>query len=312
MNDQGAKGRPVGRGVGTRLAHRLSDAHCRIVDSEPKRDEIAYLCSDFIRHTLPHRQCASNTFERRNGEDAITLMAPPTIGLPYGRWPRTILSFLTTQAVRTNSREIDLGPSLSGFLKSLGAHSTGGATGTIRAFKLQAVRTLAMSVTLSRLDEVRAQLQNSPVADNFEIAWAGISTDRRSVLPARVCLGERIFHRMVTSAVPLDLRAVRALQQSPMSFDLYAWLTYRAYRLPASHATLIAWEGLQAQFGAGYADQSDFKIAFRQALSRVKMVYPTIRCQMTDGHLVMHRSPPSVRHAPSRRSTKPADRPVDN
>lgn len=170
MNDQGANGQPAGHGVGTRLAHRLSDAHCRIVESEPARDEIVFLCSDFVRHTLPHRACASNTFERRDGEDTITLMAPPNIGLPYGRWARGILIFLTTQAVRTNSREIDLGPSLSGFLKSLGADATGGATGTIRAFKLQAVRTLAMSATLSRLDEVKAQLQNSPVADNFEIA----------------------------------------------------------------------------------------------------------------------------------------------
>ena len=40
----------------SRLAHRLADAHCRIYASAPAGDQIAFMCSSFVRFTLPHRR----------------------------------------------------------------------------------------------------------------------------------------------------------------------------------------------------------------------------------------------------------------
>jgi hypothetical protein len=196
--------------------------------------------------------------------------------------------------LRTREREIDLGPSLSAFMKTLGCSVTGGRTGSIRAFKEQLLRTASLTSTISLVTDQQAQLQNAPVADDFKISWIVVGTDSRSGLPARIRLGERVFDQMLHSAVPLDMRAVKAIQQSPLSFDLYAWLTFRAPRLAATHATRIAWPELQAQFGSAYAAQSDFKIAFRSALAQVQMVYPTLRCEANGSYLLLRKSPPSV------------------
>ena len=280
-------------GRGRRFA-RLVDAHCQIAAAPPAGDDIGFLLSTLVRFTLPHRQCRSHMFERCDGDRLMTFMAPPSIGLPCGMWPRLLLIYLTTRAVRTRNREVDLGASLSAFMKALGCTITGGRTGSIRAFKEQLLRTASLTSTVSHLTDQQAQFENVPVADSFDISWIVVGTNSRSGLPARIRLGERVFDQMRQSAVPLDMRAVRAIRQSPLAFDLYAWLTFRAPRLAATHVTRISWIELRAQFGAGYATQSDFTIAFRSALAQVQMVYPALRCDATGSHFLLRKSAPSV------------------
>lgn len=273
---------------------QLVDAHCRIGAAPPSKAEIGFICSCFVRHTLPHSAIAANAIQRRDGNLGVTFMSPPDIGLPYGKIPRLVLMYLTTQAVRTKSRDIDLGVSMSSFIKSLFASVTGGRHGSIRSFKNQLLRTLSFTTTTSLLDDDQAQLTNAPLSDTYEVHWAALQTDERSGLPARVRLGERMFKRMLESAVPIDLRAVRALQQSALALDVYFWTTYRAPRVARTHAARISWTDLHAQFGTGYKSPSDFRIAIRQALERVQMVYPALRYSVADAHLVLHRSAPSV------------------
>lgn len=227
-------------------------------------------------------------------------MCPSDIGLPYGRIPRLLLIRFTTLAVRERSSVIELGRSLSSVMKALGMTPTGGRNGNIQPFKEQVLRTLSLLATQSLFADECAQLRNAPLADEFEIHWSALDGLPRTGLPARLRLGERMFHEMLTRAVPLDLRAVKALQQSALALDVYFWTTYRVHvgwrTLPAS----IAWAALHKQFGTAYASQSDFTIAFRHALAHVQMVYPALRCSTTDAHLILYRSDPSVRRRPSR------------
>ena len=50
--------------------------------------------------------------------------------LPFGNLPRLILAWVSTEAVRTQSRELILGSSLSEFMGKLGMDSIGGARGS--------------------------------------------------------------------------------------------------------------------------------------------------------------------------------------
>lgn len=277
-----------------RLLDRLVEANCSIKASPPQRKDIVYLCALLVRCTLPHRAQAETQFERRDGDYAITFMSPGSVGLPFGMWPRLFLKFLSTEVVLTGQREIVLGSSMSAFVRSLGVSPTGGPNGSLHGFRSQLLRTLALMATLTRFGDGQATLQNCPVADRFEILWTGLGTERDGVTPSKVVIGERMFQEMLSSPVPLDRRALRAVQQSPLATDIYAWTTYRAYRLPASHPTCIPWASLRIQFAAGYGSESDFKAAFRSALRQVQMVYPTLRCEATPAHFVMWRSPPSV------------------
>lgn len=237
---------------------------------------------------------SAHTLERRNGNQRVTFMAPPAIGLPYGMVARLLLIHFTTLVVRGRCRDIELGSSMAALMDALCTTSTGGARGTIPMLKAQLIRLLALTTTLTLIDSKHACLTNAPLSDQFEIHWAALDTDRRSGLPARVRIGERMFKEMLTSAVPVDMRAVRALRQSTFALDLYLWTTYRAHRVAESHPAPIAWSQLAEQFGAAYARETDFKIAFRQALAQVQAVYPRLQCRLTETHFELYRSPPSV------------------
>lgn len=293
---QPERGNDLPRG---RQFDRLINAHCAITDAPPSGNDIGFICSCFIRFPLPHGPAGSQ-FERFDGDFRATFMAPPSIGLPFGRVPRLLLIHFTTQAVRTRSRDIALGPSLSNFMKSLFTRPTGGRHGSIKPFKEQLLRTLSLSTTQSLLSNGHARLTNVPVADEFEVHWSALEGTAKSGLPAFLRLGERMFTEMLTRAVPVDLRAVRALQQSALALDVYFWTTLRTRDLPRTHPTRIPWAAIHQQFGTAYASQSDFAIAFRHALRNVQMVYPALRCSTTDSHLVLQRSSPSVPGRPGR------------
>ena len=63
----------------------------------------------FVLTTLPHSRPDSHRFERVNGRHSVGMSAPRRVGLPYGSYPRLLLAYLTTEAVRTKSPEIQSG-----------------------------------------------------------------------------------------------------------------------------------------------------------------------------------------------------------
>ena len=67
-------------------------------------------------------------YVRRNGPYKLGMTAGIDNKLPYGNLPRLILAWICTEAVRTQSREIVLGRSLSKFMRALGINSTSGGS----------------------------------------------------------------------------------------------------------------------------------------------------------------------------------------
>ena len=65
-------------------------------------------------------------YVRRNGPYKLIMSATGDHKLPFGNLPRLILAWLSTEAVRTQNREIVLGKSLSDFMRELGIYSSGG------------------------------------------------------------------------------------------------------------------------------------------------------------------------------------------
>ena len=65
-------------------------------------------------------------FKRINGPYTLGMVAGLGNKLPYGNIPRLLLAWVCTEAVRTQSRELILGDSLSEFMRRLGIYSTSG------------------------------------------------------------------------------------------------------------------------------------------------------------------------------------------
>ena len=65
-------------------------------------------------------------YKRVNGPYKLVMTAIGDHKLPFGTNPRLILAWVCTEAVRTQSRDIVLGRSLSEFMRKLGISSTDG------------------------------------------------------------------------------------------------------------------------------------------------------------------------------------------
>ena len=81
------------------------------------RGRVGIAHAGFAMASLPHRRITEPVWEREGGqikllvESGLNSTKQP-IGIPYGAVARMILLYLQTQAVRTRSREIELGASI--------------------------------------------------------------------------------------------------------------------------------------------------------------------------------------------------------
>ena len=67
-------------------------------------------------------------YKRVNGPFKLVMVAGADNKLPYGNLPRLLMAWVCTEAVRTQTRVLVLGRSLSEFMRTLGIYSTSGGT----------------------------------------------------------------------------------------------------------------------------------------------------------------------------------------
>ena len=60
------------------------------VQAAPPAGALGFMARALIQATLPHRDPKTNEFTRVNGQYTLTLLAPRSIGLPYGSVPRLV------------------------------------------------------------------------------------------------------------------------------------------------------------------------------------------------------------------------------
>ena len=114
--------------------------------------------------------------------------------LPFGNLPRLLLAWVCTEAVRTQSRELVLGRSLSEFMRTLGIGSTsGGSRGDRTRLRNQMDRLFHSSVQLIYEDERSKASISSFVADRTEFWWNERKPDEPSLWDSKIELGEKFF-----------------------------------------------------------------------------------------------------------------------
>ena len=93
-------------------------------------------------------------YKRVNGPFTLYMNAVGGCKLPFGNLPRLLMAWLSTEAVRTQSRELVLGRSLSEFMRSLGINSdSGGGRGEQTRLRNQMNRLFGCTVSLIYEDE---------------------------------------------------------------------------------------------------------------------------------------------------------------
>ena len=266
--------------------------------ADPDRGFMARLmmvCS--LPRTNPGRQLQ---YKRDNGPYTLTVTAVGQTGLPFGNLSRLLLAWVCTEAVRTQSRELFLGPSLSGFMRKLGmAPIGGGSRGERTRLRNQMRRLFNAHIQLAYEDKQISASVNSPVASQTGFWWNERRPGGQSLWDSRIELGEKFFEEIIRHPVPLDLNILKALKRSSLGIDFYLWLTYRTFTLRGP--LRLSWVCLYRQFGVDPVKAGDNRTvdAFRtdclRELKKIQLAWPDLNYAAAHGVLILWPSKPTVR-----------------
>ena len=134
---------------------------------------------------------------------------------------------------------------------------------------------------------------NTQPISRFE-AWMQHDSKSLGLWPGSMTLSNEFYVTLLEHAIPLDPRAIHALQKSALGLDVYTWLANRLCRVRKVGGVMLSWRNLREQFGQEYKNPKDFKKEFKDTLFKVMVVYPDARIEEVIGGLILHSSPPPV------------------
>ena len=235
-----------------------------------------------VSTTLPHSDPKASEFTRVNGKVSTTLVSTKRTGLPFGVYPRLIVIHLATEAVRTQGRSFPVGRSINELLGRMEISNSGGSRGQAALARDQLNRLCTTTFITTHLSKYGGCKMD--VADKWlQKAQGGVAVE----------LSERFFEQTAKSSVPLDPLIVRRIRRSPLSIDIYGWLTYRMKTL--EEPTPIPWASIERQFGSEYKHPRQFRWMFRKCLGRIRESWPgDLSVEVQEKRVVLHPGPPSV------------------
>ena len=235
-------------------------------------------------------------YKRVNGPYKLVMVAGADNKLPYGNLPRLLLAWVSTEAVRTGSRVLILGDSLSEFMRTLGVYSSAG--GVANRLRNQMDRLFNAHVSMIYEDERGKATVNSLIARRTEFWWNPKRPDERVLWESKIELGEDFFNEIIQHPVPLDMNTLTALKRSSLGLDLYLWLVYRTFPLRAPQR--ITWRQVYGQFGVDPARASDrvtvrnFQREVLRELKKIKLAWTGLNYSTAPGVLILHPSTPAI------------------
>src|SRR5918997_846093 len=250
--------------VATPLDRRCIDAAHLVLSDEAGAP--GYVHAGFAMTALPHKRTDAPEWVRDGADIRLRIESGKThdgtvVGVPFGYVARLILLYLQTEAIKTRSREVELGRSMHRWLGAMGLNSGGKG--------YEAVREQSRRLSLCRLTFYR-------VAEGSEAVLNG-GFVREAILPGRdtgaqlslwretVVLDEVFYESLIRHPLPVREAAIRALAGRSMAVDFLIWLSYRLHHL--ERPTKVPWPAFYRQFGGGFALARQFRAHAREALA---------------------------------------------
>ena len=258
----------------------------------------SFVYSGWAQCALPHRRLPDDA-PWEISADRVRLVVEPGrrpshddgplewVGVPFGSHARLILLYLQTEALKTGSREIELGGSLRDWLRRIGV-SVGGRTGML--VKEQAERISRCRLTFHLQGKTTGLINQSIVDRALFIDDGEDGQGRLSLETAK--LSEGFFEQLCRHPVPLEEAAIRAINNNPAALDAYLWLAYRLHSL--SGPKLVTWKALKGQFGGGFKALHHFKHKWRDTLNLALAVYPAADVEIQEAGVLLKPSRPPV------------------
>jgi len=286
--------------AGTKAERQAVDAAVALLAEEESRLGITH--AGFAMTSLPHKRIEEALW-RRDGHRTTLLVESgrhrngELLGVPYGSIARLILLYLQTEAVRTNSPEVELGRSMKSWMGRMSL-STGGRTYQLVAEQARRISGCRLTFFTDRENGAERRHNGAFVQD--AISLSGVMEDNQPTLwQDRVRLDEGFWRSLREHPVPVREEAIKAIGTRSLAIDVYIWLAYRLHALPK--ATAVSWPAIHGQFGAGFRHVRQIKSTFLEALTVALAVYPEAHVGVEKEGVVLHPSAPAVPRADARR-----------
>ena len=275
----------------------VADQVNQLVSASEADPDLGFMARLLALCSLPRTNPGNRKeYKRVNGPYTLYMQSGPGNKLPFGNLPRLLLAWVSTEAVRTKSRELVLGKSLSDFMRALGVYSSSGEKHT--RLRNQMKRLFGCTVTMVYEEPGGFARVSSFVADKHEFWWNERKPNESSLWESKIELGEKFFQEIINHPVPLNLNTLNALKRSPLGLDLYLWLVYRTFPLRAPQR--ITWRQVYRQFGLHPDKASDkrtvqnFRSEALRELKKIKLAWPGLNYSMAKGLLILHPSTPAI------------------
>lgn len=269
------------------------EAAHEVMSDEDQAIGIAH--AGFAMAALPHKKISESIWRREGGSIQLLVESGldkenKAVGVPFGAMARLILLYLQTQAVRTRSREVELGSSMNAWLKAMGV-SVGGKT--YIAVRDQANRISRCRLTFTRINAGAEIITNGAFVRDAIMPIESENGNQLSFWKEAVRLDEGFYESLIEHPLPLREIAIRQISNKSKAIDIYIWLAYRLHVL--NDPLTLSWNTIKNQFGPEYKELRYFKKDIVTPLKIALSVYPEAKVQMDDKYgIILYPSPPPI------------------
>ena len=280
-------------------ALQLIEAGQEIAEKPDKGDPV-FMARELVQATLPHQNPRGNPriWSRRNGKYLLVIQPHIEIdhdtgeerclGYPYGVIPRLLMFLITTEAKRKKTPRLALGDTLSDFMRQINLNPRQGRDG--KRLREQMNRLFRAKISFDYAEEGHKKWLDMQVAPKGEMWWDPKQPDQQALFGSWIELGQDFYQAITAHPVPVDMRALRMLKNSPLKLDLYAWFTYKTWQVihqRNGRPLRVPWVGLAQQLGASYADIDNFRKRAKATIRQIQAVYPGLQVDYVHGGLVI-------------------------
>lgn len=205
-----------------------------------------------------------------NGERAMV-----SKGVPYGAYPRVVLIYLLSEAVRHKSRDVYLGRNFADWMRKLGySNLSYGKRGSAHRMADQIDRLLACEWQIRWDSEPVKGEDGSWAFREAKLTHEQAGTEfSDGSFQREIRLSETFYSHLLEHSVPLNEVAIRALKEKPTALDLYTYLAYRLPRVKSQAGQRLTYDQLAKHLGND-AVPGKFKQAVMRSIDLVTSVYP--------------------------------------
>ena len=296
--------------VGARKAIAPATNTKTIVAEDVKERNIGFLPAAAVQCFFPQKQLPDNVrdWQMSHGKcelliegGRISKRGEPRIfrhcSVPYGYLARLLFTYISGQAVKTRSKHIDLGHSMTKFMRRLGI----AIDGRSRKRLVTAVEDIAAaSFYLGYWNQDgSAHTKFARVANRTSFWQMPKDENQVTLWTPEMEISADFYEQLQEHRVPIDVDHLANLTRSPRRMDLYTWLAYRTHTIKEGKVDAIPVSYLKPVFAPNMESTRLFKQRLKADLIAIGKVYPRFRAEVQEDVLILHQSPPPVPPATS-------------